>query len=376
MISPALGEQLAEPVAELYRDAELRLLQRIVAMLAQGANDPGWEQLQLGRLQQVRAEVLAQLALVNPEAAALIQQQLGEAYSMGVASGLTDVGESIDALESTTFQRQAAVLALANDVANGLTSAAPGILRRAEDVYRGVVAQAAGAVLTGGERRVDAVQTAINQLMGRGITGLQTRRGVMDLPTYVTMAVRTATARAALDGHLRTMDDLGLDLCTIQPGPRACDICDKWAGLVLSRSGSAGLVTVRNEATGADMQIRIDATLAQARAGGWGHPNDRCNLRTIIPGVTSLAEVRERPPFDAEGYKAQQRQRGIERQIRAWKTREAIAITPAAAREAKARVSAWQGAQRDLMAEYPFLKRQSKREQITGTLSGNPSQAR
>ena len=118
-------------------------------------------------------------------------------------------------------------------------------------------------------------------------------------------------------------------------------------------------------ASGTWVAVTVDDTLAAARAAGWGHPNCRCALQTYLPGVTRRDTI-ERPRWDQEAYEAQQRQRGIERQIRGWKTQQAIAVPPEANAEAGQRVRAWQQAQRDLIDQYPYLKRQSAREQIGG----------
>lgn len=370
MISPSIGQDYAEPIAAVYRDAELRILQRIAYSLQQGLDAPGWEQLQLARLQGVRAEVAALLAQVNPEAAALLQSSLDAAYAQGELSAFSDTAGTIDPISAPTLQRQAAVAALASDTARAVGSAQPEILRGIDDVYRQVVADASASVLAGGETRRDATQRALTSLFGKGIHSIQTRGGKLGLPNYVTMAVRTATARAALQGHTDTMTAMGLDLVIIHPGPRACSICDKWARLILTRAKSVGRFDVESVIDGPPVSVLVSATLDAARAAGWGHPNCRCGLKAYLPGITKPAEL-QRAPWDAEAYALQQQQRGIELQIRSWKQREAVAITPAAQADARAKVTGWQAAMRDHVAAHPDLKRQSKREQINGTLGGS-----
>jgi hypothetical protein len=181
--------------------------------------------------------------------------------------------------------------------------------------------------------------------------------------------------RSAIQGQVETGKAMGLDLVVIHPGPRACDICDRWARAILTTGTQVGQLQLDDLQRGGLIEVTVDATLDEARAKGWGHPNCRCGMHTYLPGVTPRDTI-ERPPWDAEGYKAQQQQRGIERQIRGWKVREAIAVTPDAKAEARGRVRAWQGAMRDHQEAHPDHKRQGAREQITGTLSGNPDGAR
>lgn len=376
MISPNIGQDLAEPVAEVYREAELRILRRIVWLLSQDLEVPEWDVLQLGRLQLVRAEILLELQAVNPAAAAIIQQQLADAYGQGQASAFADAASGLGDLDVQSAAQRSAIYALAGDATRALESTQAPILRAVDDVYRRVVSDVSQQVLVGGLGRKDATQLAINRLLGKGLRGIETKRGTMDLGTYATMAVRTATARAAVQGHEDTMGDLGLDLVIIHPGPRHCDICDKWARKTLTRGTVTGPVTVYSATDGHAFQVQVDDTLSQARAGGWGHPNCRCNLEAYIPGVTVLSEAKPEGAWDQEQYDAQQRQRAIERQIRAWKTRQAIAIDPASQRAAQQRIEGWQAEQREHLAANPYLKRQSSREQITGTLTGNPTQAK
>lgn len=365
MISPSLGADLAEPVAAIYRDAELRILERIAAALATGLGAPDWEVQQLARLQVLRESVLAELAVVNPIAAEAIQEAMASAYGSGVLSAFADAGQHVEHLEPLADQRAAAVVTLAAETVRGVAGAQGAILRGVDDLYRAVVAQVSSQVTAGALGRQEAVQSALRQFARAGIATIQTRRGQMNLADYTQMAVRTATSRTALAGHLDAMDRVGLDLVVIHPGPRACKICDRWARAVLTRGRVTGVQRLESVTTGREVSVRVDATLADARAAGWGHPNCRCALQTYLPGLTKR-EVIERPRWDQEGYEAQQRQRAIERQIRGWKIQQATAVTPEAKAETGARVKAWQGAMRDLLDEHPYLKRQGSREQIGG----------
>jgi len=375
VISPNIGADLAQPVAAIYAEAELAILERISDQLGLDLDADDWDTLQLARLQQVRAEVLALLGQVNPDAAALLQQQLDAGYAAGQASAFQDVGGVLDPIRAQTADRVYAVAALAQDTATALQSAQPGILRAVDDVYRRVVSEATAQVLTGTTTRQDAVQRVLRQLLGQGIRGIQTARGTMDLETYATMAVRTATARSAVAGHEGVMDAMGLDLVVIHPGPRACPICDRWARMILARKGPDGVLTVTSLTTGEPVQVDVGATLTEARNAGWGHPNCRCNLAAYMPGVTQAHEI-ERPPFDQDAYDAQQRQRALERSIRNAKRQQAIAITPEGKAAAGRKVAAQQQAMRDHLADHPDLKRQGKREQLGSQLGTSASAER
>lgn len=366
MISPTIAADLAEEVARIYRDAELRILARIASSLAVGIELDDWAVQQLARIQRIRPGILAELSAVNAEAAAAIELALDRAYFAGELSALTDIG---DLAPFELVNPRPAVAAIAEDIATGLNQAAPALLRGIDDTYRSIVADAAASVLAGAEGRRGATQRALNAFLGDGMKFVPTRGGMWDIATYTEMAVRTGVARGAVQGHVDQMAAMGQDLVIIRPGPRACRICDQWARMVLSTSGMTGTLTVERVNGPGTITIEVEATLDQARAAGWGHPNCRCGIRAYMPGVTKLSML-DRPEWDAEGYVQQQRQRAIERKVREWKQREAIAIEPGAAVEARQKVKAWQSAQRDHLAANPSLKRRYEREQVGGRFSG------
>ena len=65
-------------------------------------------------------------------------------------------------------------------------------------------------------------------------------------------------------------------------------------------------------------------------------------------------------------YKAQSRQRSIERNVRGWKRREIISLDPIEKAKSHRKVLDWQGAQRRHIESNPFLPRKYEREGVTG----------
>ena len=89
--------------------------------------------------------------------------------------------------------------------------------------------------------------------------------------------------------------------------------------------------------------------------------NCRHSLSAYLPGVTT------RPPHHATPgttYEDTQRQREIERHIRAWKRRQAAAMDEQQRRRAGAYVRKWQAAMREHVDAHPELRRKPAREQI------------
>lgn len=370
MITPTTASGLAEQVGIIYRDAELRILALIAGKLAQGLSLSSWEARQLTELQNIRREVVEVLRASNAEAAAVIDRALEWAYSGGQLSAVADLGATLPAGVGLGDPRPE-VLAIAEELAVVVGSTTTPMLRGIDDAYRGIIAQVVASVAAGSEGRRQATQRAIDAHLKNGLRFVPTAKGGnWDLATYAEMAVRTGTARAAIQGHVDQMGAIGVDLVIVHPGPRACRICDQWARMVLSTSGHTGAVTLDKVNEPGTVTVDVGATLEDAKAGGWGHPNCRCGIRAYLPGVTN-PDVIERPAWDEKGYIAQQRQREIERNIRGWKQREALSIDAPAKAEARAKVKAWQQAQRDHLAANSALKRQNEREQVGGRFSGN-----
>ena len=359
-VSPVFAALLSEEVARIYEEAELRILRALVETLSKGIADDWWERDVLERLQTLRPKVLAALAKANPEAAAAITAALEEAYSVGALAAYREVGS-----QAVPVAHQAAVSALATATLGKTVEAAPHILRRAEDAARTVVAEVLRGTTTGTLLKRDALQQALNGLVRDGFAQVPVGRGQMGAADYARMAVRTGTAQAMIAGHVEAVQDLGLNLVTITPGPRACKVCDEWAGKVLSVDGTpAGRYLLEGRGAQAEVWVTVDGTLEEARAAGWGHPNCRCAIRAFVPGLSRRRDVTDRPAWDEKGYHAQQEQRGIERAIRRAKDLEAVAVTPEAQRAARRNVREAQARMREHLDKHPFLKRQSAREQV------------
>lgn len=353
-------------LADAYQDAEMRILARIIDTLRRGLAASDFELFMLGQQQRLRIEALAALGQVNATLAAELQALISEAYSGGAAATLADVGLALHPVEVATYQKRAAVALLVDEIHAGVTGAQGAVLRQLDDSYRRVVAKVVATTVTGGRFRLDSAQHAVNELFGKGLTTFPDKGGrAWRLPDYVEMAVRTGNRQAMIRGHEAALDANHLDLVVVQPGPRACGVCDKWARLVLARSGQPGDQQMRNLLNDEPMQVTVHDTLAAARAAGFQHPNCRCRLRAFLPGATKLATL-NRPEWDADGYAAQQKQRGLERNIRHAKLSAVTSLDPRAAAAGRQAVLVQQARMRAHMAAHPKLKRQSAREQVSG----------
>ncbi|MFD0659759.1 phage minor capsid protein [Thermocatellispora tengchongensis] len=241
------------------------------------------------------------------------------------------------------------VAELAAQAVRLVTSVREGALRAVDDIYRNVIAETAGRVLVGAETRREAAQRALDRLTAEGIKGFTDSADpprTWTMASYVEMAMRTATARAAVDGHLSTLRDAGINLVSVSRLPYTCDRCARWEGEVLALSGTAGTRVEENPATGAQVFVQVAGTVAEARLAGLLHPNCGHSLNAYLPGVSRPAPVVRTDTT----YKDSQRQRYLERKVRQHKRRAAVALDDDARAKADAKVAAYEGQLSELTA--------------------------
>lgn len=365
-VSPAMAENLAAAVSALYEDAELALIERVTRALVAGLDSPRWADLKIAAIGNLRAAIEEIIAALQTDASGAIHQALADAYDRGQQAAVAELGalatgQALAAAEAVPAA--AAVDRLAAALVRETGAAHQRMLRTALDVYRQVIAQAASAPLLGATTRREAAGRALARFADRGVTGFVDRRGhAWNLTSYVEMATRSAVGRAAVEAHTDRLAAARVDLVIVSDAPEECDRCKPWEGKILRRVGPPGPGTVEVEhATedGQTVEVRVAGSLPEARAAGLLHPNCRHDISAYLPGVT---QRRPKPPSRAT-YEQTQEQRRLERQVRAWKRRAAAAVDEAARAKANAKVRAYQGRIRELVAE-TGLPRKSRREQL------------
>ncbi|MEV6105710.1 phage minor capsid protein [Streptomyces sp. NPDC051940] len=367
-VSPEMAEDLAARVRELYDAAEVDLLERLAKALVEGIDSPAWAQLKLAAVGDLRRAVEDVTRALEQDANGAVRLALAEAYQRGEQAALVELG-AVPVGNEAFIRRQlpgaAAVDRLAASYARDTRPLYARITRAVVDVFRSVVTRASGGVLLGTETRRQASQRVLNQLTRNGVTAFTDRAGRnWNVASYAEMAVRSVTARAAIEGHTDRLAELGVGLVMVSDAPLECPLCARWEGEVLALAGEPGPRTVRVEhATedGRTVAVHVVGTLVEARAAGLFHPNCRHSLSAYIPGVTTRPHT---PPTPGTTYEDTQRQRQIERHIRAWKRRQAAALTDDERRAAGRKVREWQKALREHLAEHDALRRKREREQL------------
>ncbi len=363
-----LNEMLLRDVFEAYTQAEQRMLERLAKRVKRGVTDTGWTEEKFNDVQKLRREVEATLGDVNQLAKAKLSDGIIKAYKAGVASASKDMKKVESILNDFVPEHIQRMILETNNLIDNTSFQ---ILRNTQDAYRSIISETSTQALLGVETRLETAQNALNMFAAKGITGFVDRAGRRwDLASYVEMATRTATARAALQGHIDRQTEIGNDLVMVSSIGTTCPICAQWQGKVLSISGKTPGYS----------------SLDNAKAAGLFHPNCKHTITAYFPEIDDYE-----PPVtknNPEKYEATQEQRYNERQIRKWKRVEAAAMTPEAKAKAANMVKKWQGIQREHVAEWD-LRRQYGRESIrkvngmsqvareevfTTTIGGNPKE--
>lgn len=375
-VSPADAEDLAAAVRVLYEDAELALITRLRKALAEGIESPLWAEIKLRSIGDLRAAVERITSALEQDANGEVARALAEAYGRGRQSAIADMGAVDDARAAQarkTLPNAPAVDRLAASWASDTRPLYQRITRAVMDTYRSVVTRVTTGPLLGTETRRQASQRALNDFAARGVTGFIDSAGrSWELAAYAEMAVRSVTARAAVEGHVDALQELGAGLVVVSDAPLECPLCRPYEGEVLALSGPPGPRTIRAEhATETERRgllrrprtvtVHVVGTLPEARAGGLFHPNCRHSLSIFLPGVTERPQAPPHP--QGATYEHTQQQRYLERQVRKWKRREAAALDEQTAKAARAKVRAYQARIRAHIAE-TGLPRKRRREQL------------
>jgi len=389
-VDRTLAEGLALNLRNLYRDAETRLAANLANRIHSDVT-----RNKTTALSPLRQQADAVLAALQGPSRRVAEQALMEAYARGASAAVDEMGrlsgdrwvdflarrsrivKAINWLTGYSKRRDArvseavaqlrtdlpgidALMGLAQELTQRMSSTHLNVLRWQQDAYREVMAQPAADVLLGTKTRLRAAQVAWEHLLSKGITGFVDKRGRQwELASYVEMATRTTVAHAALEGALDRFRQEGIGLVVVSNAPQECERCRPFEGKILAITGGAGPREVEHGIEDRMVTVDVVATLAEATALGLFHPNCRHSLAAYIPGVTRTPAN----SADPKGDKDRQTLRRLERELRALKLKEAAVIDPAAKQALGKKIRAKQARIRQHVSS-TSAKRQPQREQI------------
>lgn len=365
MLDPESITRLARKLAELYEGVEYALLMAVARQLRRGLKSEEWAAERLAEAGIVERKARRLVARLQRSREREVLAMVAAAHGAGAAAAVSVLTRApVKGAITATLARvdsEAASRVLANALSGRLAETDLRILRSAEDIYSGVITQT-GSIIRGAAReatgratarglageftRRGAAQAALNLFADRGVTGFVDAAGKRwSLASYTEMATRTAAHHASRQGKIDEVRARGRDLVVVSGSPAACELCAPWEGKVLSLDGATPGYPTLDEAEGA----------------GLFHPSCGHSADPYIEGLTDTSGIQHGDP---ELYEARQEQRGIERSIRQWKTRQAVALDDKAAARAQGKVREWQGKLREHVAAND-LKRLRYREQTT-----------
>lgn len=330
-------DDLGAFLAGVYMDAEQRMLEqaarhayRVVA-LEQGLGDldGARRQRRLYDLAMERMRALSNLGQTAQEVVKDLREQnlaewiLDVAATEGEAAAASRLKGTRYAATAVSSSAADAVGALSLSLSSRLEALEQRILRYPQDVYQQTIAETAPFRLLGVDTGLINQQRAVQRFLDQGIDGFVDVSGRRwTIGAYSEMAGRTAAARAWNDAGVARMQSSGLNLVTIQGGFDACRKCAPWIGRILSTDGFTGTAVYGHATRDEAVTVMVTGTVDQARAAGWNHPNCRDKITAYLPGLSVPQEGFEYNP-DAEAER--EKQRALEREVRASKRRQATA---------------------------------------------------
>ncbi|WP_113705374.1 phage minor capsid protein [Nonomuraea lactucae] len=323
----------ARAVAAIYWDAERELLRVVSEALAARLGEPGWEGPRFAEVRELRKEADRVVRRLERLADKLVTAGVNAAWRRGVQRAVTDLSRL--GVRKGIGQGQG-VIELAKQTVQRVANVHLGALRATEDVFSQVVGEVTARALTGAETRREATSRALEKFARKGITGFTDAAGrSWSIGAYAEMAGRTAMARAAVDGHLATLQENGVDLVIVTRLPFTCERCAVWEGKILTQSGRIGWRQEESAISDDMVDVLVEGTVEQARTAGLLHPGCGHNLGAYLPGVTKRPPVQPHPA----SYRDSQKMRRLERDLRSAKRQATVALDADDRRKAEARAS-------------------------------------
>ena len=239
---------------------------------------------------------------------------------------------------------------LKKQVAQDMKEVQGAIWRRMDDIYRQTIYKAEIFMATGAKTLDQAIDMATKEFLDGGIDCIEYSNGRrVNIASYAEMALRTASQRATFLAEGKKRDEWGIHTIFVSAHANTCPKCEPWQGKVLVddvfSSGTA--------AEAAELGVPL---LSMAMKAGLLHPNCRHTLATYFPDITILPKI---PDGDKaiETYKAEQKQRELERKIRKAKRKVAGACDNDNIGKAQAELKVLQKRLREHLDQHPELRR-------------------
>ena len=150
-------------------------------------------------------------------------------------------------------------------------------LRRSNDVYRQIIAEASMYNQTGVMTSKQAIKKAIQDFENRGINSIEYSNGAKHkISEYASMAIKTASTRSMLAGEGELRKKVGSSLILMSKHNTACKLCQPWENKVL----------IDDVYSGGSKEDGNYPLLSQAMKEGLYHPNCKHGHGTYFPELS------------------------------------------------------------------------------------------
>lgn len=241
--------------------------------------------------------------------------------------------------------------ALMESVEGDFKKANATVLRRLDDIYRQTIFKTQVHLGQGVITLDKAIDMATKDFLEKGIDSIVYKDGKrVNIASYAEMALRTANHRSYLMGEGKVRQELGISFVVVSAHATSCKLCLPWQGKIL----------IDDVYSGGKKEDGNYPLLSKAMKEGFLHPNCRHNLNTYMEG-DSLPQVPDEEKA-LENYKAEQKQRELERRIRQQKRKIAGTVDKDNLKIEKKKLNKLQQEMRNHLIENPQLRRANRRE--------------
>lgn len=351
MLNPRFLDNMSWAMAEVYGATTDRIIINLAKYFPYIDKD---EEAEFGF--EYQAKMLSRMGKVNRETVDIIMDSLGgadaalrNALETAIAQSLKDVEPAlrkaaqkgllmgggmlppeVAPAQTRTFQ------AMYKQAADGLNLVNTVMLESTQEAYRATVADIAqkiqrtqsilnteaGATAVGVQTYNEAISQAVARMVDNGITGFVDHGGHRWTPeAYAAMDIRTTVFNTAREAAWERNEDYGNDLYLVSTHAGARPKCYPWQNKVVSRTDNARDIE--------DLNGNIIHVIAQSETS-YGEPAGLFGINCghmplpFVEGLNTIGDPPEPEEKNAAQYKAEQKQRGMERHMRELKLREDV----------------------------------------------------
>lgn len=331
-------DKLSENLVNIMTEIEDEILHKIARQLAADNNisdTSKWRIRQLARSGQLKRESLEliksysgiqseslydALQTAAIEEVSNVDRSAREAIKNGLLSGSTDIPADRTAENALkAYYKQAkSDLNMVNTVMGYQASQA--FVNAVNDVYGYVHKQldkGTAKVVTGSESLQTAIRETIKDLSKHGIPAFVDKRGHHWSPeSYVRMDLRTTLGNTANAAQWSRCDQFGINLISVDSHSGSRPLCAPYQGRIFSRDGTFG---VTSDGSGKRIEYSPLSSTSYGQPAGLFGINCGHSSYPFIPGINIQRYFPVDPEENAARYKELQKQRQLEREIRAGK---------------------------------------------------------